>query len=39
MQVILKSLPLDAWMAVQTTPLTEHPSDPPLTAATLATES
>lgn len=28
MQVILKSLPLDAWMTVQTTPLTRHPSDP-----------
>jgi muconolactone delta-isomerase len=31
MQAILKSLPLDAWMAVQTTPLTGHPSDPALT--------
>ena len=28
MQVILKSLPLDAWMTVQITPLTRHPSDP-----------
>jgi muconolactone delta-isomerase len=28
MQAILKSLPLDAWMTVQTTPLTRHPSDP-----------
>ncbi len=28
MQTILKSLPLDAWMTVQTTPLTPHPSDP-----------
>ena len=28
MQAILKSLPLDAWMDVETTPLTEHPSDP-----------
>jgi muconolactone delta-isomerase len=28
MQAILKSLPLDAWMAVRTTPLTRHPSDP-----------
>jgi muconolactone delta-isomerase len=28
MQTILKSLPLDAWMVVQTTPLTPHPSDP-----------
>jgi muconolactone delta-isomerase len=39
MQVMLKSLPLDAWMTVQTTPLTRHPSDPPLTAATLAAGS
>jgi muconolactone delta-isomerase len=30
MQAILKSLPLDPWMDVQTTPLTEHPSDPAL---------
>jgi muconolactone delta-isomerase len=30
MQSILKSLPLDAWMTVQTTPLSQHPSDPPL---------
>ncbi len=28
MQAILKSLPLDAWMSVHTTPLTRHPSDP-----------
>ena len=28
MQAIVKSLPLDAWMTVQTTPLTPHPSDP-----------
>jgi muconolactone delta-isomerase len=28
MQAILASLPLDAWMSVQTTPLTPHPSDP-----------
>ena len=28
MQAILKSLPLDDWMTVQTTPLTPHPSDP-----------
>jgi muconolactone delta-isomerase len=28
MQAILKSLPLDAWMTVQTRPLTRHPSDP-----------
>jgi muconolactone delta-isomerase len=28
MQAILKSLPLDAWLTVQTRPLTRHPSDP-----------
>jgi muconolactone delta-isomerase len=28
MEAILKSLPLDAWMTVRTTPLTRHPSDP-----------
>jgi muconolactone delta-isomerase len=28
MQAILESLPLDAWMTAQTTPLTRHPSDP-----------
>jgi muconolactone delta-isomerase len=28
MAAILKSLPLDSWMTVQTTPLTRHPSDP-----------
>ena len=28
MEAILKSLPLDTWMTVQTTPLTRHPSDP-----------
>jgi muconolactone delta-isomerase len=28
MQAILKSLPMDSWMSVQTTPLTEHPNDP-----------
>jgi muconolactone delta-isomerase len=28
MQAILRSLPLDAWLTVQTTPLTPHPSDP-----------
>jgi muconolactone delta-isomerase len=32
MQAVLKTLPLDAWMTVLTTPLTEHPSDPVLTA-------
>ena len=28
MQAILRSLPLDAWMTAQTTPLSPHPSDP-----------
>jgi muconolactone delta-isomerase len=28
MQAILKSLPLDPWMTVETTPLNRHPSDP-----------
>jgi muconolactone delta-isomerase len=28
MQAILASLPLDAWQTVETTPLTQHPSDP-----------
>ena len=28
MRAILRSLPLDAWMTVQTRPLTPHPSDP-----------
>ena len=28
LQAILKSLPLDAWMTVQITQLTRHPSDP-----------
>jgi muconolactone delta-isomerase len=28
MQAILRSLPMDAWMAIVTTPLTHHPSDP-----------
>jgi muconolactone delta-isomerase len=31
MQTILKSLPMDSWMSVQTTPLTEHPNDPAIT--------
>jgi muconolactone delta-isomerase len=31
MQAILKSLPLDPWMSVETTPLTPHPSDPAAT--------
>jgi muconolactone delta-isomerase len=28
MQAILKSLPMDRWMTVETTPLSRHPSDP-----------
>jgi len=28
MQTMLRSLPLDPWLTVQTTPLTSHPSDP-----------
>jgi muconolactone delta-isomerase len=28
LQAILKSLPLDAWMTVETTPLTPHPERP-----------
>jgi muconolactone delta-isomerase len=32
MQAILKSLPLDPWMTVQTTPLSPHPSDPAQTS-------
>lgn len=28
MQAMLRSLPLDPWMTVQTTPLSPHPSDP-----------
>ena len=28
MQVILESLPLHAWMTVETTPLNQHPNDP-----------
>jgi muconolactone delta-isomerase len=31
MQAILASLPLGAWLSVQTTPLTPHPSDPGIT--------
>jgi muconolactone delta-isomerase len=30
MQAVLKSLPLDRWMDVETTPLTQHPNDPAL---------
>jgi muconolactone delta-isomerase len=33
MNAILASLPFYAWMSVQTTPLTPHPSDPALTRA------
>jgi muconolactone delta-isomerase len=33
MQALLASLPMDMWMTTQTTPLTEHPSDPARTAA------
>jgi len=32
MRAILRSLPLDPWMTVQTTPLTPHPSDPARTS-------
>ena len=32
MGAILASLPLGAWMEVQTTPLSPHPSDPGLTS-------
>jgi len=28
MQAIVKSLPMDPWMTVETTPLSRHPSDP-----------
>ena len=31
MQAILASLPLGAWLSIQTTPLTAHPSDPGIT--------
>jgi muconolactone delta-isomerase len=36
MEAIVKSLPLSAsaWMTAQTTPLTEHPSDPAITSGT-----
>ena len=30
MQAILGSLPMDPWMTVETTPLSQHPSDPAL---------
>jgi muconolactone delta-isomerase len=32
MQTILTSLPLDAWLTEQTTPLSQHPNDPALTS-------
>jgi len=32
MQATLRSLPLDPWMTVETTPLSPHPSDPPTAA-------
>jgi muconolactone delta-isomerase len=32
MRAILASLPLDVWMTVETTPLTQHPSDPAIAA-------
>ena len=32
MNAILESLPLYEWMSVETTPLTQHPSDPALTS-------
>ncbi len=31
MEAVLKSLPLDPWMTVQTTTLAQHPSDPAIT--------
>jgi muconolactone delta-isomerase len=31
MQAIVESLPLKDWMTVETTPLTQHPSDPAIT--------
>jgi muconolactone delta-isomerase len=31
--VISKSLPMDPWMTVETTPLSRHPSDPAITIA------
>ena len=31
METIVKSLPLDAWMTTQITPLTPHPTDPVMT--------
>jgi muconolactone delta-isomerase len=29
MEAMLRSLPMDKWMTTETTPLTEHPNDPP----------
>jgi muconolactone delta-isomerase len=28
LQVLLRSLPMDTWMTIEATPLTEHPNDP-----------
>jgi muconolactone delta-isomerase len=28
LQTLLRSLPMDTWMTIETTPLTQHPSDP-----------
>jgi muconolactone delta-isomerase len=33
LQAILRSLPMDPWMTVETTPLSQHPSDPALITA------
>jgi muconolactone delta-isomerase len=33
MEAIVKSLPLDPWMAMEIMPLTPHPSDPATTSA------
>jgi muconolactone delta-isomerase len=32
MQAMLRSLPLDPWLTVETVPLTQHPSDPAISA-------
>jgi muconolactone delta-isomerase len=34
MQAILQSLPMCAWLTVETTPLSQHPNDPALTSTT-----
>jgi muconolactone delta-isomerase len=39
MEAIVKSLPLDAWMTTQITPLTPHPSDPVVTGSSAETTS